>query len=955
MCSTILCCFLRSFTRRSGFYPPYVTEEPLFTQYTKQKESEWILADNVNDAWDKLQNKSQYQGADRLYVEDVTGTCYHYFYVDKTYFPNPMSGTIQIPYDSGSLSIDLPTSHDKWKVWLFQSRTVFSGSGIVEHNNCTASGNNYSSIVCAIPYDSRGNLDLDNSELVAYDWDDPPYDYTVATKGGNGLHGPGICNDGCTDFKINTGSYVPIPLYDITHHEISMYRFSNYKSNGQFSIQFEKNHPTGVEVMGTMLNVPLAIGQAQELPKLAFECPGYVFNGWCTTPDGSGDLYMDEQIVRNLSTTGNSTVKLYAQWKEIEVIPDNARYTIYNYTGGMQYFTAPFNCIYKVEAWGAQGGNFAGYRGGRGAYAYTYVRLKEGQKLNIAVGGQNATFNGGGRGYVSGGNGGGATSVTIGSDRGELMYYDQCREQILLVAGGGGGAARDDVSGDKDAAGMYNSSHAGGDAGLNGSDGHGEDPGLGATQTAAGSEGGFFGCGGNGAHPNDAEATAGGGGGFYGGGGAGHPNSNGGGGGGSSYIATSLANGYDITVTEPGSVTGGANSGHGKVHITPHACIVHYDPNPVALTESVITGTMDEQFMPPDEYAAIKDNEFGLKGYKFKYWCTTPDGTGDIYRPGQQVMNITSVGTVINLFAIWEPINYYVIYDSNNGTGKTYTTGAKHQYDKEYDPVAASVTGFKKTGYYIKYWYYKPFQTRYTAFDKDWPAGTNRILPVYKNLTHIDEATVTLHAKWEPIKYTIRVHENFAKTSDRTKDFVVKYDQDFKLPYPALWNNRGVVVGYDLNPDVKISPRWANQDYIRNLTDQREAIVDIYTIWDLPPKVTTSVSEVHMSRLKCAASLLNQENGTVSKSDLEAELMAYATATDYEWQERYGGTVLPGKNKGYTFGISSFEPASIVDESTNEEALVYYITFTCTDDEGQSAQASITLFVGDIDVDILTR
>lgn len=389
-----------------------------------------------------------------------------------------------------------------------------------------------------------------------------------------------------------------------------------------------------------------------------------------------------------------------------------------------------------------------------------------------------------------------------------------------------------------------------------------------------------------------------------------------------------------------------------------------------------MTGYMPTEKTTPNTSFNLSKNLYSLQDSTFKGWNTKPDGTGTSYTDQQRVSNLAPPGSTIQLYAQWEttwegnpiklpdnkilysswrPINYKVIYDSNNGTGDTFPHPETLKYDREYSPLSQEQTGFSKTGYYIKYWYYKPFQNRYTPHDKDWPAGTNKIKEYFKNLTYIDNDTVTVQAKWEPIKYTIRIHENYAGVSDRTKDYVVKYDQDFKLPYPSPWSNNGVVVGYDLNKTVKIAPRWANQDYVRNLTDQREAIIDIYTIWDIPPRVTTSVSEIHLSRLKCAASLLNQDNGTISKSDLEAELMTYATATDYEWQYRYGGNVPPGNNKGYTFGISSFEPATIIDAATNEETQVYYITFTCTDDAGQSAQASITLFIGNIDVDILVH
>lgn len=294
---------------------------------------------------------------------------------------------------------------------------------------------------------------------------------------------------------------------------------------------------------------------------------------------------------------------------------------------------------------------------------------------------------------------------------------------------------------------------------------------------------------------------------------------------------------------------------------------------------------------------------------------------------------------------------YKVIYD--DGDGNQIKDPEQKYGGISYTPYSQEDTGWERPGYYIKYWYFKPQILRFTCHDPEWPAGTNSIKAQYKDLKTTDGVAI-LVAKWEPIKYTLRVHENYANTSDRTKDYTIKYDSDFKLPYPSPWSNRGTVIGYDFNKDTKVSPKYANQDWLRNLTTKRNTVIDIYTIWDLPPQVT-SPSEIHLSKLKCAASALYQNNGTISKSDLEAELMTYATVSDYEWSARYTGKIQPGVNKGYTFGISSFEPGTIVDQATGQSAMVYYITFVCTDDCGQSSQSTTTLFIGDIDIDILVR
>lgn len=128
--------------------------------------------------------------------------------------------------------------------------------------------------------------------------------------------------------------------------------------------------------------------------------------------------------------------------------------TNFDYTGGVQTYTAPVSGTYKLEVWGAQGGSAYG-TGGFGGYSQGLVTLEKGKNLYVSVGGHNnitgttsATYNGGGQGwawtdsgvYVS--SGGGATSIqTSLIDNGEIEKYSSNQNDVLIVAGGGGGGA----------------------------------------------------------------------------------------------------------------------------------------------------------------------------------------------------------------------------------------------------------------------------------------------------------------------------------------------------------------------------------------------------------------------------------------------------------------------------------------------------------------------------------
>ena len=249
------------------------------------------------------------------------------------------------------------------------------------------------------------------------------------------------------------------------------------------------------------------------------------------------------------------------------------------YTGNVQTFTAPLSTTYKLEVWGAQGGNTPRATGGKGGYAKGYKNQVADNKIYVYVGGQGPVattedlvsggYNGGGGAAHNhsqpayNATGGGATHIALNA-RGELKSYAQYKTEVLIVAGGGGG------SNDWQAyeVGEYsNGGDGGGTSGSNGMISSNHAAGTGGTQTVAGyAKGssreaesyGNFGLGGY--IPGLNVGSAGGGGGWYGGGGS-YDNS--GGGGGSGYIG-GVTNGH---------MQNGVQSGHGKAVITWHPII----------------------------------------------------------------------------------------------------------------------------------------------------------------------------------------------------------------------------------------------------------------------------------------------------------------------------------------------------------------------------------------------
>lgn len=168
----------------------------------------------------------------------------------------------------------------------------------------------------------------------------------------------------------------------------------------------------------------------------------------------------DTEKIFNIETTDGEIVE-----KEIVKYMEN----IYAYTTIKLYeeFEAKYTGKYRIECWGATGGNATGIsqasgtsgqratgKGGKGGYTSGETYLQKGEKLYVYVGGKGANaiayrdsiggYNGGGLGTwdntddEAAGAGGGATDIRLVA--GEWNNFESLKSRIM-VAGGGAGAS----------------------------------------------------------------------------------------------------------------------------------------------------------------------------------------------------------------------------------------------------------------------------------------------------------------------------------------------------------------------------------------------------------------------------------------------------------------------------------------------------------------------------------
>lgn len=274
---------------------------------------------------------------------------------------------------------------------------------------------------------------------------------------------------------------------------------------------------------------------------------GYTFTGW----SGTGISGTSTSVTVTKGSTGNRSYT--ANWVATCTFTSKD----FSYTGGVQSWTVPCDATYKLEVYGAQGGNSAAFansyvgRGGAGGYATGNVSLRTGTVLYIVIGGQGGTSPTSGvsqsTGLYGGYNGGGTIANYVGEDdylaggggcthigKTNALTQNTAAGNLYIVAGGGGGGHLNTT--------VFYEPHVGGTGGGT------------ATGVNGGSSNGYaWSSGSNGAGGAGYRGSA---------GGCGWP-----GGAGAAYAAGGGGAGY-IGGVSGGSMSNGQRSGNGYAKIT---------------------------------------------------------------------------------------------------------------------------------------------------------------------------------------------------------------------------------------------------------------------------------------------------------------------------------------------------------------------------------------------------
>lgn len=398
----------------------------------------------------------------------------------------------------------------------------------------------------------------------------------------------------------------------------------NYRANN-YTIQFDKNN---INATGTMPNLPMEYDKSKNLSANAFSYPGYRFLNWNTESDGNGQLYSDEQSVKNLTATNGGTVTLYAQW-----LPNSHTVT---FVDGLTHETItqrqvnhgesvtppayPAHTGYTPTGWDKTASNITAdttitvnYRANnytikfdknsnRATGTMPDIQMEYGQSKTLsrnafALAGSswlnwNTEANGSGRTYTDRQQ----VSNLVDTDGGEITLYAQWSTNaytVTFVDGYNGKTIKQESV----------------------------DYGNSATAPSA-------------------------------------PNHTG-------YTST----GWDkpfTNVTENITVT---------LTYAPNSYTISFDGN------GSTSGTMQPLGMKYGTAKNLTANEYSRTGYTWSGWSTNSDGTGTSYTDGQRVENLTDTNNgSVTLYAKWIPNAYKIQFDKNRADASGTTASMSMEY-----------------------------------------------------------------------------------------------------------------------------------------------------------------------------------------------------------------------------------------------------------------------------------
>lgn len=536
----------------------------------------------------------------------------------------------------------------------------------------------------------------------------------------------------------------------------------------QYTVEFDKNKPGNAshDVEGEMKDQVIEYNEsAVTLRDNKYTLAGWEFNGWNTKPDGTGDSYSDQLEIKDIT---QETITLYAQWEpKVYTVTFKDDGGVKPYTQNMYYDTPTQlnKCEFQREGsvfthWSTLGlgshyadkakvtnlcsideeGNLQGYE--------LTANWLEASTATIVVtdnGSMVDTNNAQGDIMLESINGS-ATFENIFEKKAAGVYSIKEDPVAPIPAGTYKVIFRGDLEGYDTAdrtievenyAGVYNfdyctvsiSSDDHAKAWLESEGITGKDKTLIGTQLRIGTtvdEGYHF----------------------------------------ESYTAVGIAPGFhngDPTVAEQTITVMGAVDINSHPAANLYKVVFHANDG-----DTDWTVTQDMVYDEPQDLFA---NVFERYGYEFAGWTETEEWTGHEYEDASRVENLTTENDgEFHLYAQWDPVETYIDFHANGGTGEMLTQ--KTFFDSE---TTLSPCEFER-----EHWHFTGWNTEEDGSGVDYPDEGKFISDNAEK-----GATLDLYAQWEMIEYEIVYDLDGGTLAKENPTFYTVGTEDFTLNNPT--------------------------------------------------------------------------------------------------------------------------------------------------------------------------
>ena len=563
-----------------------------------------------------------------------------------------------------------------------------------------------------------------------------------------------------------------------------------------YTVKFDGNGSTG----GSMMNQSFEYDESKALTANAYKKTGYTFIGWNTSKDGSGKPYTNGQVVSNLTDVNNGTVTLYAQWSANDYIVkfDGNGST----SGAMSNQSFRYDEAQKLSAnmYRKTGYIFTGWNTMKNGSGAAYADMQSVENLTSADGGTVTLYaQWTPISYTVVFNGNGSTNGTMSN---QIFDYDESKpltKNAFTRAGYkfSGWSTNKDGSGQTYSDAQVVSNLTAVDGGIVNLYAKWQP----TTYTVV-----FDGNGNTGGSMSDITLKF--------------------------DIEQSLP---ENSYVKKGYTFTGWNTkadGSGKKYSDGQSVtnLVSYDESSITLyaqwtaNDYIVKfdgngstgGNMSDQSFKYDQKKALNPNEFIRTGYTFNGWNTKADGSGIKFADKETVMNLTDAANgVVTLYAQWTANSYTVVFDGNGSTSGSMNNQS-FKYDEE---KSLSKNQYSRTGYQFTGWNTKPDGTGKNYKDQD----------SVKNLTSVNNGTVTLYAQWKANSYTV-IFDGNGNTSGNMENQVFRYDIEQKLLKNQFTKTGYIFTGWNVSKDGS-GKSYKDQESVKNLTAVNNGTVILYAQW----------------------------------------------------------------------------------------------------------------------------